>query len=99
VRSVRGSVDVVPIGQFKARTTYWLERLGGTKRPMVITQKGRPAGVLMSPSEFDRLQDRERFLEDVAAGLADANAGRTVTTAELRKSLGIERARRRSSRR
>ncbi len=39
---------------------------------MVITQNGRPAGVLLSPREYDRMQERQRFLESIAAGLADA---------------------------
>jgi len=55
----------------------------------VITQNGKPAGVLLSPAEFDRLVERERFLTDVAAGIADLDAGRTVTTKELERRLGL----------
>ena len=33
---------------------------------MVITQNGRAAGVLVSPREFDRIQERQRFLESMA---------------------------------
>jgi PHD/YefM family antitoxin component YafN of YafNO toxin-antitoxin module len=54
---------------------------------MVITQNGRPAGVLLSPREYDRIQERQRFLESIAAGLADAESGRTMTTMELRERL------------
>jgi prevent-host-death family protein len=53
----------------------------------VITQNGRPAGVLLSPREYDRIQERQRFLESIAAGLADAESGRTMTTMELRERL------------
>ena len=38
-------------------------------------------------AEYDRLQERERFLESVAAGFSDAEAGRMMSTAELRKRL------------
>ncbi len=58
---------------------------------MVITQNGKPAGVLLSPLEFDRLQERQRFLESVAAGLADAEVGKVVNTRELKGRLAAAR--------
>jgi PHD/YefM family antitoxin component YafN of YafNO toxin-antitoxin module len=53
----------------------------------VITQNGKPAGVLVSPTEYDRLTERQRFLESVALGLADAEAGRTMDSKELLRRL------------
>lgn len=87
--------EVVPIGQFKGQAARWLKRIGTTGQPVLLTQNGRPVAVLVSPGEFDRIQERERFLESVAGGLADAEAGRTMNTEELRKSLGMRRTRRR----
>ncbi len=89
--------DVVPIGEFKGQAARWLRRMGETGQPVLITQNGKPAAVLMSPGEFDRIVERQRFLEDVSAGLADAEAGRTMTSNELRKSLGVRRRRPRRS--
>lgn len=51
----------------------------------MITQNGKPAGVLVSPTEYDRLTERERFVESVALGLAEA--GRTMDTKELLRRL------------
>jgi hypothetical protein len=48
--------------------------------------------VLLSPAEYDRLQERQRFLESVAAGIKDADAGRTMTTAQLRRRLAARRS-------
>ena len=45
----------------------------------------------MSPADFDRLQERQRFLESVAAGLADAEAGRLMNTRELAGKLAEAR--------
>ena len=42
---------------------------------------------LRASAEYERLHERERFLESVAAGLADAEAGRVIDTAELREQL------------
>jgi predicted transcriptional regulator len=43
--------------------------------------------VMISPAEHDRIRDQVRFLESVTAGLADADAGRTMNTPQLKKHL------------
>ena len=94
MKEVQISDGIVPLGEFKAQAAKLLKRLADSDEPMVITQNGRPAGVLLSPREFDRLQERQRFLESIAAGLADAEAGRVVSTLELRERLQAWRAER-----
>jgi len=94
VKEVQVFDGIVPLGEFKAQAAKLLKRLGESGEPMVITQNGRPAGVLESPREFDRIQERQRFLESIAAGLADAEAGKVTGTAELKKRLRAWRAER-----
>ena len=87
MKAIRISEDVVPIAQFKGEASRWLRHLSDSRQPVVITLNGKPAGVLLAPAEYDRLQERERFLESVAAGFNDAEAGRLMSTVELRKRL------------
>lgn len=84
------SEDILPIADFKARASEVVRRLKEHRRPVVITQSGRPAAVLLSPEEFDRLTYRARFLEAVGEGLADADAGRVVSDEALGKLLDAE---------
>jgi antitoxin YefM len=86
--------DIVPIGQFKGQAARWLKRVNETGQAVVITQNGKPAAVLLSPGEFDALQERHRFLESIAMGLADAEAGRVMGTPELKRRLRLHRTRR-----
>ena len=94
MKEVQVSNGIVPLGEFKAQAAKFLKRLGESGQPMVITQNGRPAGVLVSPKEFDRIQERQRFLESISAGLADAEAGRVIDTAELKRRLRVRRGER-----
>ena len=87
MKEVQISDGIVPLGEFKAQAAKLLRRIGESGQPMVITQNGRPAGVLLSPREYDRMQERQRFLESIAAGLADAESGRTMNTVELCERL------------
>ena len=81
------SQDILPIGDFKTHAGRVLRRLRADGRPVVITQHGRPAGVLLSPEEYDRLRQHDRFIEAVHEGLADAEAGRTISDEELGADL------------
>ena len=87
MKNVQIKDGIVPLGEFKAQAAKLLKRIGESGEPMVITQNGRPAGVLLSPGEYDRIQERQRFLESIAAGLADAEAGRVIDTTALRERL------------
>jgi prevent-host-death family protein len=87
MRAIKVAEDIVPVGEFKAQAARWLRRAAETGQPVVITQNGKPAGVLVSPTEYDRLTERERFVKSVALGLADAEAGRTLETKDLLRRL------------
>lgn len=89
MRSIHVSEDIVPLGEFKAHAARLLKALGQSGQSLIVTQNGRPAAVVMSPAEFDRMRERQRFLESVATGLADSEAGRVLTKEELLQSLGL----------
>ncbi|HTJ47346.1 MAG TPA: type II toxin-antitoxin system prevent-host-death family antitoxin [Kofleriaceae bacterium] len=76
MRSVRVSKDIVPVSELKARAPDWLRRIAETGAPVVVTQNGKAAGVLLSPEAYDELVERARFVAAVEEGLADADAGR-----------------------
>ncbi|MFQ5603921.1 MAG: type II toxin-antitoxin system Phd/YefM family antitoxin [bacterium] len=81
------SNDIVPIGEFKSSLSKWLKKIQNTGHPLVITQNGRPAGVLLSPSEYDELVYKRHFLDSVNRGLSDAESGNVYSTKELKKEL------------
>ena len=80
---LRVSEDIVTVSDFKAQASEWLRRITGSGHPLVITQNGKPAGVLLSPAAFDELSDRQEFLAAVQDGMADEQAGRSHTTKEV----------------
>ncbi len=83
MRAVRVSENFVPISEFKAQAADWLRKVGESDAPVVVTQNGRPAGVLLSPRAFDELSEQARFLSAVSDGLADAKAGRVHSHAQV----------------
>jgi len=91
MKSIKLETNVVSVADFKAHASRWFDRIREDGEPVVITHNGKPAAVVLSPAEYDRLGAQQRLLESVAAGLADAEAGRTMSTAELKKRLRARR--------
>ncbi|MEA3332398.1 MAG: type II toxin-antitoxin system Phd/YefM family antitoxin [Pseudomonadota bacterium] len=79
--------DIVPIGDFKASLPKYLKNAQNTGHPLIITQNGRPAGVLLSPSEYDKLTHNRSFLKSLNQGLTDCESGSVYSTTELRAEL------------
>jgi len=88
MKNLRVSTGVIPLGEFKSHAARYLRELDG---PVIITQNGRSAGVLMAPSEYDRIREQQSFLESIAAGMADAQAGRVMDEDSLQKQLAAAR--------
>jgi prevent-host-death family protein len=93
-RGLRVSEDFIPVSQLTVQAGKWLARSRQTGQPLVVLQRGRAVAVLLSPAEYDRLTYRDRFVADVQAGLADAEAGRLLPLDEVRRRLGLAAKRR-----
>ena len=83
--------DIVPIAEFKTSLSKWFKSLRNTGHPLIITQNGKPAGVLLSPNDYDELVYNKSFLDSVGRGITDADSGRTYRTKELRAALASRR--------
>jgi antitoxin YefM len=79
--------DIVTIGEFKSHAATWLDRVRQSGQPVVITQNGKPAGVILSPSEYERLQYREALSASIDRGISQLDSGQGIETAELERSL------------
>lgn len=53
--TIQVSEDIVPAALFKRQQAAMLRRLRDSPRPLIITQHGQAAAVVLSPSEYDRM--------------------------------------------
>ena len=84
--------DIVPIAEFKTGISKWFKSLKATGQPLIITQNGKPAGVLLSPADYDELVYKKSFLDSIGRGIADAESGKTYRTEEVRAALQARRS-------
>jgi antitoxin YefM len=64
-----------------------------TGQPLIITQNGKPVGVLLSTSDYDDLVYRKSFLDSIGRGISDAESGKIYRTEEVRAALKARRNR------
>lgn len=81
------STDIIPIGEFKSQMSKWLNTAKDTGHPLIITQNGKPAAVVLSPEEFDNMKYTERFMKSVNQGLSDISSGDFLDTEQLKIEL------------
>lgn len=93
MKVLKVSQDIVTLAEFKSQAATLLERISTSSQPLLITQNGKPAGVLLSPAEFDRIQEQEtaRFVASVNRGLQDADDGKTSTSIQTKSRLGLKK--------
>jgi antitoxin YefM len=85
--------DIVPIAEFKAGISKWFKSIQKAGHPLIITQNGKPAGVLLSPGDYDELVYKKAFLDSVGKGILDAESGKVYSTKELKAELRERRRR------
>jgi prevent-host-death family protein len=47
--------EIIPISELQVRAKKWVDQVKETDRPLIITQRGKPAAVLVSCEDFEGL--------------------------------------------
>lgn len=85
----------VPFTQARAELSDLLDEVERSHEHVEITRNGRPAAVLMSPEEYEVIQETLEILgdaetlEDLRQSETDVQAGRLHTLDEVRRELGL----------
>jgi prevent-host-death family protein len=67
---------IIPVTDLRQDAAAALERLRASKQPVVITQRGRAAAVLLSVDEYERGEHERELLRLIARGQQEIAAGK-----------------------
>lgn len=84
---LRLTEDVRPVTEFRANASAFLEQVQETKRPVVLTQHGRSAAVLLDVEVYEGLLDEVAILREIKVAEAQIAAGKVVSHAVVAKRL------------
>jgi prevent-host-death family protein len=84
--------NIIPVTDLRQDAAAALKRLKASKQPVVITQRGRAAAVLLSMEEYERGEHERQLLRLIAKGEQEIGAGKgfdlDVVLAEADALLG-----------
>ena len=67
--------EIVPVSDFRQGAAALLRRVRDSKEPVVVTQRGRAAAVLLSVEEYERREHNFEILRLLAQGEREVAAG------------------------
>ena len=79
--------DIKPMSEFRAHTAACIKQVQNSKRPVVITQHGKSAAVLIDVSEFEAMSQRLELLEDIAMGESMIDEGKGIPHITAKKMI------------
>ncbi len=84
---MRVDEDIRPLSEFRAGVASFVKQIQETRRPMVLTQRGRGVAVLVDINEYERMQARLEILEDIHKAEEQLAAGEGVSHEEAKARL------------
>lgn len=87
MKPINISQNIISLTDFKNKAAKMLHKIQSSHRPLVITQNGKAAAVLVSPDDFDFLTEQARFVDAVQKGLRDVQDGRIISDEDLDQEL------------
>ncbi len=79
--------DIKPLSEFRANAASVIQQVHDTKRPVVITHRGRSAAVLIDSQEYENLMEKLELLQDIHEAELEIQTGKGVSHEQARKQL------------
>lgn len=87
---VKFSQDIVPLTELKTNPSRIVKHATESRRPVLVTSRGRGVAVVQSVAEYEAADDERAFMRAVVNGLSDLEEGREVSLKEAKSRLGLK---------
>lgn len=81
------SKDIEPLSEFRKKSADFIKRLKKDKQPIILTQHGKSAAVLMDVSEYERFTKKMEMLEDLLEAKQQVERGKTYSMDEAKDRI------------
>ena len=85
--SIKPSEDVQPLSAFRANAAGFLDQVRATKRPLVLTQHGKSAAVVLDVDAYEALVDEVELVRDIREARAELERGEGIPHDEVIEEL------------
>lgn len=84
---IRPSSDIRPLSEFRANMASFVDQVQDSGRPLVLTQNGRGAAVLISVDEFESIYDELDLLRDIRVAEDQIASGEGISNTKAKAEL------------
>jgi len=88
--AIKFSEDIVPLSDLKVNPGKVVNHVQDTRRPILVTSRGRGVAVMQSLDEYENLEEERAFMKAVAQGLVEIKEGKELSLADVKKKLKIK---------
>ena len=78
MQRLRIDQDIRSMSEFRTGIASFLKQVHDTKRPLIITQHGKGAAVLLDVGEYEAMQEKIELLKDVQTSMSQIENGEGV---------------------
>lgn len=79
--------DIHPMSEFRTRIASFLKQIHNTKRPLIITQRGKGVAVLLDAGEYEAMQEKIELLQDIQTSIGQIEAGHGIEHENAKSSI------------
>lgn len=90
---LKPSRDIQPVTEFRAKAAQVIDQVRSTGAPVILTQHGQSAAVLLDVGEYEKIMDELELLRDVRKAERQVAAGKGRPHATVARTLRARLAR------
>lgn len=75
MQNIKLDKDIIPLSEVRNGIATYIKQIHETKRPVIITQRGKSAAVLVDVQEFEAMQEKIELLSDIRSSLNQLEKG------------------------
>jgi prevent-host-death family protein len=79
--------DIRPLSEVRNGMATFIKQVHDTKRPVVITQRGKGVAVLIDAHEFEAMQEKIELLSDIQTSLSQLEKGAGISHEEAKDKV------------
>ncbi len=87
MQRIKLNTDIRPLSDFRANVASIIDELRKTKRPIVITQHGKSAAVMLDVSEYETLLEKLELLTDIQIAETQLHKGEGISHKEAKQRI------------
>ena len=79
--------DIRSMSEFRTGIASFLKQVHDTKRPLIITQHGKGAAVLLDVGEYEAMQEKIELLQDIQIATSQIEHGAGIVHNEAKEMI------------